>query len=124
MGNLKEMHDMENTGLVHRWEAEYGSSFVYHGFVGGCRLMTTDPLAIAHILGQAYDYPKPDFVRDNLATMAAGHEGLIVVEGEQHRKQVCTTSQLGVVANANFAFRGRYSYVIRQYFDFLAIPNT
>lgn len=88
MGNLAEMHDQENNGLVARWEAAYGSTFVYRGFVGGCRLMTTDPLAIAHILGHAYEYPKPDFVRDSLATMAAGHEGLIVVEGEQHRKQV------------------------------------
>lgn len=88
MGNLREMHDQENTDLVARWEAAYGSTFVYRGFIGGCRLMTTDPVAIAHILGHAYDYPKPDFVRDALASMAAGHEGLLVVEGEDHRRQV------------------------------------
>jgi hypothetical protein len=88
MGNLAEMHDQANNRIVQRWEAAYGTSFIYRGFVGGYRLMTTDPRAIAHILGNAYDYPKPDFVRDSLATMAAGHEGLIVVEGEQHRKQV------------------------------------
>ena len=88
MGNLREMHDQENTGLVARWEAAYGSTFVYRGFIGGCRLMTTDPVAVAHILGHGYDYPKPDFVRDALASMAAGHEGLLVVEGEDHRRQV------------------------------------
>lgn len=49
--------------------------------------MTTDPVAIAHILGNAYDYPKPDFVRDSLATMVAGHEGLLTVEGEAHKRQ-------------------------------------
>ncbi|KAJ3559311.1 hypothetical protein NM688_g418 [Phlebia brevispora] len=87
MGNLREMHDQENNDLVARWEAAYGSTFVYHGFVGGRRLMTTDPVAVAHILGRGYDYPKPDFIRDALASMAAGHEGLLTVEGEDHRRQ-------------------------------------
>ncbi|KAK7048105.1 cytochrome P450 [Favolaschia claudopus] len=87
MGNLMEMHDQENNNLVAEWEAAYGSTFVYRGFVGGCRLMTTDPVAVAHILGNAYDYPKPDFVRDSLATMAAGHDGLLTVEGDAHKRQ-------------------------------------
>ncbi|KAJ7134340.1 cytochrome P450 [Mycena epipterygia] len=87
MGNLMEMHDQENNNLVAEWEAAYGSTFVYRGFIGGCRLMTTDPVAVAHILGNAYDYPKPDFVRDSLATMAAGYDGLLVVEGDAHKRQ-------------------------------------
>ncbi|KAE9402311.1 cytochrome P450 [Gymnopus androsaceus JB14] len=87
MGNLAEMHEQENTNLIANWEAKYGSTFVYRGFVGGCRLMTTDPVAVAHILGNAYEYPKPDFVRDSLATMAAGHDGLLTTEGEMHKKQ-------------------------------------
>ncbi|KAG5648394.1 hypothetical protein DXG03_004968 [Asterophora parasitica] len=81
------MHDAENTGLISHWSALYGATFVYRGFIGGPRLMTTDPVAIAHILANAYEYPKPDFVRDSLASMAAGHEGLLTVEGEQHRRQ-------------------------------------
>ncbi|KAF8158235.1 cytochrome P450 [Crassisporium funariophilum] len=87
MGNLEEMHDQENTNLIARWVHAYGSTFVYRGFVGGCRLMTTDPVAVAHVLGNAYDYPKPDFVRDSLASMVAGQEGLLTVEGEDHRRQ-------------------------------------
>ncbi|KAF8895305.1 cytochrome P450 [Infundibulicybe gibba] len=87
LGNLPEMHDQENTNLLHTWEQKYGPAFVYRGFVGGCRLMLTDPVAVAHILTHAYDYPKPDFVRDSLATMAAGHDGLLTVEGDVHRKQ-------------------------------------
>ncbi|KAF5337476.1 hypothetical protein D9758_013586 [Tetrapyrgos nigripes] len=87
MGNLVEMHDQENSFLIEEWQEQYGSTFTYRGFVRGCRLMTTDPLAVAHILGNAYTYPKPDFVRDSLATMAAGHDGLLTTEGEQHRKQ-------------------------------------
>ncbi|KAI0739010.1 cytochrome P450 [Daedaleopsis nitida] len=87
MGNLREMHDQENTGLVARWASTYGSTFVYRGFIGGCRLMTTDPLAVNHIMSRGYDYPKPDFVRDSLASMAAGYEGLLTAEGSMHRKQ-------------------------------------
>ncbi|PIL23484.1 cytochrome P450 [Ganoderma sinense ZZ0214-1] len=87
MGNLREMHDQENNGLVARWTAQYGSTFVYRGFVGGCRLMTVDPLAVNHIMSRGYEYPKPDFVRDALASMAAGYEGLLTAEGEMHRKQ-------------------------------------
>jgi hypothetical protein len=87
LGNLAEMHDQENTNLVPRWTASYGSAFVYRGFIGGCRLMLTDERAVAHVLRNAYQYPKPDFVRDSLATMAAGHDGLLTVEGETHRRQ-------------------------------------
>lgn len=87
MGNLIQMHDQENTNLIHDWVAAYGNTFSYRGFIGGSRLMTVDTTAIAYILNHAYEYPKPDFVRDSLATMAAGHEGLLTVEGEKHRRQ-------------------------------------
>src|SRR5262249_44512581 len=90
MGNLGQLHDQENNNLIARWEATYGSTFVYRGFIGGCRLLTTDTDAIAYILGHAYDFPKPTFVRDSLAQMAAGHEGLITVEGDAHKRQVRT----------------------------------
>ena len=53
----------------------------------GRSLITTDLRAISHILSHAYDYPKPDFVRDSLATMGAGQEGLLTVEGDVHRRQ-------------------------------------
>ena len=88
MGNLREMHDQEYTGLVARWASTYGSTFVYRGFIGGCRLMTTDPLAVNYIMSHGYQYPKPDFVRDSLASMAAGYECLLTAEGDMHRKQV------------------------------------
>src|SRR5882757_1726128 len=71
-GNLKEMHNQENTNLIAQWVAQYGPTFVYRGFLGGRRLITTDPVAIAHILGNPYQYPKPDFIRDTLASMAVG----------------------------------------------------
>lgn len=88
MGNLQDLHDQENTGLVARWASTYGSAFVYRGFMGGHRLMLVDPVAVNYVMNRGYDYPKPDFVRDSLASMAAGYEGLLTTEGEMHRKQV------------------------------------
>ena len=88
VGHLREMHDQENNGLVARWTSAYGSTFVYRGFLCGRRLMTTDPLAVNHIMSRGYDYPKPDFVRDSLASMTGGYEGLLLAEGDMHRKQV------------------------------------
>ncbi|EMD39705.1 hypothetical protein CERSUDRAFT_112008 [Gelatoporia subvermispora B] len=87
MGHLREMHNQENNDIVARWEAQYGKTFVYRGFVGGYRLMTSDPVTVAHILGHAYEYPKPDFITDTLANMVAGNEGLLTSDGKVHKKQ-------------------------------------
>ncbi|KAK7056615.1 hypothetical protein VNI00_002332 [Paramarasmius palmivorus] len=97
MGNLKDMHDAENVvhphteTLFQRWEKEYGKVFVYQGFVGGKRLMLMDPRAVGDVLGRAYDYPKPEFVRDSLSGMVGGFkkgaEGLLTSEGDVHRRQ-------------------------------------
>lgn len=35
MGNLAEMHEQENNGLIERWAKRYGSTFSYRGFIGG-----------------------------------------------------------------------------------------
>ncbi|TFY81336.1 hypothetical protein EWM64_g2676 [Hericium alpestre] len=86
-GNLADFADQENNVIISQWTALYGRTLVYRGFLGGRRLLTTDPAALAWILGHAYEFPKPEFVRESLAAMAAGHEGLVVVEGETHRRQ-------------------------------------
>jgi hypothetical protein len=88
LGNLIELHDQENTNLFQRWEALYGSTFVYNGLFCGPRLFTTDPIAIAHILQNDHHYPKPDFVRNSLADMGAGYQSILTVEGHDHKRQV------------------------------------
>lgn len=88
MGNLQQIHDQENTNIIAHWVSQYGPTFVYRGFLGGRRLITTDPVAVAHILSNANQYPKPDFIRDALAAMAAGQDGLLTVEGDNHQRQV------------------------------------
>ncbi|ETW81977.1 cytochrome P450 monooxygenase 83 [Heterobasidion irregulare TC 32-1] len=87
LGNLAAIADQENTDVIAQWVAHHGSTFVYRGFVGGRRLLTTDPAALAWILGRAYEFPKPEFVRESLAAMAAGQDGLLTVEGDVHRRQ-------------------------------------
>lgn len=87
-GNLREMYNQENTGLLYDWNATYGSTYAYKGFLGGSRLLTTDLTAITHILSRSDTYQKPDFVRESLTAMGAGNEGLLTTEGEAHRRQV------------------------------------
>ncbi|VDB85604.1 unnamed protein product [Peniophora sp. CBMAI 1063] len=87
LGNLAAIADQENNDVMTSWTRIYGSTFTYRGFIGGRRLLTTDPLALNHILGHAYEYPKPEFVRASLSAMVAGEGGLLTVEGEVHRRQ-------------------------------------
>ncbi|KAF8798856.1 cytochrome P450 [Phlegmacium glaucopus] len=87
MGNLQQIHDQENTNLIAQWVSQYGPTFVYRGFLRGRRLITTDPVAVAYILRNSYQYPKPDFIKNALASMAVGYDGLLTVEGDQHQRQ-------------------------------------
>ncbi|KAL4249283.1 Cytochrome P450 monooxygenase [Abortiporus biennis] len=87
LGNLREMHDSCSTNLYDLWRMKYGSTFVYRGFLSGCRLITFDSRAISHILNRTDIFEKPGFIRDSLADMAAGKWGLLTVEGDMHKKQ-------------------------------------
>ncbi|KAI6114275.1 cytochrome P450 [Pisolithus sp. B1] len=86
-GNLREMYQQENTGLLFDWEDTYGHTYAYRGFLGGYRLITTDLAAITHILAHSERFQKPDFVRENLATMGAGSESVLTTESDVHTRQ-------------------------------------
>lgn len=105
-GNLREMYNQENTGLLFDWEATYGHTYAYKGFLGGHRLITTDMSAIAHILAYSDRFQKPDFVRENLAAMGAGMEGVLTTEGDVHTRQVPTIHILNFIS-LPCSFRGR-----------------
>lgn len=87
VGNLAQISDEENSHIFQRWTELYGHTFTYRGFINGHRLFTTDPLALAYILGHAYDFPKPDFITQSLAEAGAGYEGLLTAQGNVHRRQ-------------------------------------
>ncbi|KAI6147260.1 cytochrome P450 [Pisolithus tinctorius] len=86
-GNLREMYQQENTGLLFDWEDAYGHTYAYRGFLGGYRLITTDLTVITHILAHPERFQKPDFVRENLAAMGAGSESVLTTEGNVHARQ-------------------------------------
>ncbi|KAI6042618.1 cytochrome P450 [Pisolithus marmoratus] len=86
-GNLREMYQQENTGLLYDWEDTYGHTYSYRGFLGGYRLITTNLAAITHILTHTERFQKPDFVRENLAAMGAGSESVLTTEGDVHARQ-------------------------------------
>ncbi|KAI0265710.1 cytochrome P450 [Gloeopeniophorella convolvens] len=87
IGNLAQIADQENNDIISTWVAQYGHTFTYRGFINAHRLLTTDPVALAYILGHPYDFPKPDFINESLAAMAAGHDGLLTVQGDVHKRQ-------------------------------------
>lgn len=49
--------------------------------------MTTDLTDIVHMLDKSDICHKPDFIRDNLASMGAGELGALTVEGDTHKRQ-------------------------------------
>ncbi|GAA5896422.1 hypothetical protein JCM6882_001009 [Rhodosporidiobolus microsporus] len=77
----------EEPGKSHvRWMDEYGGAVRYKGFLGEQRLVIYDPLALNHVLlSNAYDYPKPEEVRGELAQILG--KGVLFAEGDDHRRQ-------------------------------------
>ncbi|GAA6003065.1 hypothetical protein JCM10207_001969 [Rhodosporidiobolus poonsookiae] len=85
-GNLPQIFE-EEPGISHcTWANEYGGALRYWAFCGDQRLLLTDPVALNHILlSNAYDYPKPDEVRGDLAMILG--KGILFAEGDDHRRQ-------------------------------------
>ncbi|KAF9020787.1 cytochrome P450 [Hymenopellis radicata] len=84
-GNMQEIWAADPGALFGKWVKQYGAVITFTGFLGSRRLLTTDTKAISHILHNAYDYPKPDETRYNIARMIG--PGILVVEGHQHKQQ-------------------------------------
>ncbi|KZO92420.1 cytochrome P450 [Calocera viscosa TUFC12733] len=86
LGNVREIVRAQ-AGETHlRWEGELGQVFSYRQLMGRWRLCTTDPRALSHVLLHVYAYPKPRQMRQNL-TSRLGPSGLLVTEGDVHRRQ-------------------------------------
>ncbi|KZO92421.1 cytochrome P450 [Calocera viscosa TUFC12733] len=84
-GNMRDILKAP-TGVLHaQWEEQFGQVYAYRQLLGRWRLCTTDPRALSHILSNAYAYPKPRQVQQNLARIVG--EGLLIAEGDAHRRQ-------------------------------------
>lgn len=88
-GNWSEFSRHDLVFVILRWIETYGETFRLWAFLGKPRLLVTDPVALDHIfVKRAYDYPKhPSAIR--LLGQLMG-PGLIVAEGEQHKRQKLT----------------------------------
>ncbi|CCM04147.1 uncharacterized protein FIBRA_06309 [Fibroporia radiculosa] len=84
-GNLKEIQAAEQSTLHNAWVEKYGKTIRYKGWLNTDRLYTLDTRAVGHILSHSYDYPKPEMSRFTLSQVLGA--GLLIVEGEQHRRQ-------------------------------------
>lgn len=75
--------------VILRWIEVHGEAFRVWAFLGEPRLLVTDPVALDYIfVKKAYEYPKhPSSIR--LLGQLMG-PGLIVAEGEQHKRQKLT----------------------------------
>ncbi|BGP08742.1 hypothetical protein JCM10049v2_004592 [Rhodotorula toruloides] len=85
-GNVKRILQ-DPPGVPHiEWNDKYGGVVQYRGFFGETRLLLFDPTALNHVLlSNAYDYPKPEEVRGDLALILG--KGVLFAEGEDHRRQ-------------------------------------
>ncbi|KAI0037006.1 cytochrome P450 [Vararia minispora EC-137] len=84
-GNLKEVL-RTNPSLMHeQWVEAYGPVFKYKVEMGADRLFVLDVRAVTHIINYSNDYQKPEFTR--LAISRLFGEGILMAEGEVHKKQ-------------------------------------
>ncbi|GAA5882286.1 hypothetical protein JCM1840_005437 [Sporobolomyces johnsonii] len=74
-------------GKTHKaWMDEFGGAARYGGMFGNQRLVLFDSTALNHVLlSNAYDYPKPEEVRGDLAMILG--KGVLFAEGEDHKRQ-------------------------------------
>ncbi|EIN14704.1 cytochrome P450 [Punctularia strigosozonata HHB-11173 SS5] len=88
LGNLAQLFADDPGSVQASWLQQYGTTFKISGFFnvsGRDRLCTADPRALNHVLTHSADYQKPAFARYNLSRILG--EGLLVAEGEAHRRQ-------------------------------------
>ncbi|EED78315.1 predicted protein [Postia placenta Mad-698-R] len=86
-GNMKEIFKEEHTVMHEAWVATYGNTIKYKEWFSRNKLCTVDTRALNYILSHSNKYQKSSVARFILGEVLG--DGLFVVEGEQHRKQLC-----------------------------------
>ncbi|KAF9235965.1 cytochrome P450 [Melanogaster broomeanus] len=83
-GSILDICMAEDCRLQQQWVKDYGKTLRYKGPFLTNRLFTVDTCAINHVLHSS-DYQKPSYIRYGAAQLLG--EGLLFVEGVQHRQQ-------------------------------------
>ncbi|KAG9094931.1 hypothetical protein FS749_011509 [Ceratobasidium sp. UAMH 11750] len=84
-GNLRRIFAAQNSVIHEAWIKEYGSTYVYRGFLSSYRLYTLDTRALTFVMTQTNSFPKPETVRQSLADILG--EGLLFAESDTHKRQ-------------------------------------
>ncbi|CAE6471133.1 unnamed protein product [Rhizoctonia solani] len=71
--------------IQEQWLELYGTTYSYRGFLSSYRLFTADTRALTYIMTQTDTFPKPDIIRQGLASVVG--DGLISAEGDVHKRQ-------------------------------------
>lgn len=84
-GNLKRVMRNQSSIVHEEWFEKYGHVIQFRGFLLSRHLATNDHKALAYILNHADSYPKPPQMRQGFQAILGN--GLLSVEGEDHRRQ-------------------------------------
>ncbi|KAJ7731769.1 cytochrome P450 [Mycena metata] len=84
-GNLKQVMEDEDSGLIESWIQRYGKTMKIHRFFGQSGFHTTDVKAIHHFLSNTQIYQKSEPSRFSLGRVVG--PGILVVEGDVHKQQ-------------------------------------
>ncbi|EJU01813.1 cytochrome P450 [Dacryopinax primogenitus] len=76
---------LQDDACLCEWTEQFGVAYRLPSMLGKCRLNTIDPRAVGHILSHTDIYPKAEHARTLLR--AAIGEGLVVAEGDTHKRQ-------------------------------------
>jgi cytochrome P450 len=87
LGHFLDLVRQQPGKTFNDWIEQYGGIVAYRGLFNSPQIVLGDPKAIQHIFSShVYDYPKPNnTVR--LLSQVIGMGGVLLVEGEVHRKQ-------------------------------------
>ncbi|EED77437.1 predicted protein [Postia placenta Mad-698-R] len=85
-GSINDLRASEDFVLHDAWLEKYGPTLKFSIWFKIPRLLTIDTRAINYILSHSQDYPKPERTRRDLTEILGN--GLVVAEGELHRREV------------------------------------
>ncbi|KAK7051268.1 hypothetical protein VNI00_004768 [Paramarasmius palmivorus] len=83
LGNLQDEMNDHDSSLLTQWLNKYGRIYKVTRHFGKPEIVLNDLKAIAHVLKNDYDYQKPD----ELQFIATEWKGILIAEGDEHRKQ-------------------------------------
>ncbi|KAF9236872.1 cytochrome P450 [Melanogaster broomeanus] len=97
-GHLGDMFKSDNSAPHEEWVKEYGNTLRLKALFSTNWLFTMDTRAINHVLIHSTDYHKPSLVKYTLSGVVG--EGIVFVEGAQHRQQASRDSSSSIPTTA------------------------